>query len=48
MSAVLDSIADNSGEVEDSLQLGSCTPFLLKLMEEDIIWSYLFTAEHSS
>lgn len=33
-SAVLDSTADRSGEAEDSLQLGSWTPLLLKSMEE--------------
>lgn len=32
--AVLDSIADNSSEVEDSLQLGSYTPLCLKLLEK--------------
>ena len=35
-SAVLDSIADNSGELEDSLQL---VFLLFKLMEKDHIWS---------
>lgn len=45
-STILDSTADNSGEVEGGLQLGSYTHLLFKLMEKYSPSGYLFTAEH--